>query len=337
MKLTAATWIRRAGVLGEQLPKSRLHRAVLAWADASKPRDRWVVALSGGVDSVALLLLVWLHWPERRPGLEAVHFNHRLRGRAADADEQFCRDLCRALGLRLHVGRRRLTQKVQSEAQARDLRFAMIDRVMLKTASRVLWLGHQQNDVAETMLMRLARGSGAGGLAAPRPVQMMPARRVNLRPLLNLKRVEIESAMAEAKLPWREDSSNDTAAYFRNRVRHEVLPAWIGAAGRDALAGAALSRELIEEDDNALEAWAQRLHAEMPEGRLKLSVLKDVPRAVVRRLLHYWLLARGAEGISRQAFENLLDAVIRGESTRQSMGTKRFAVIRRHELYWDDK
>lgn len=336
MKLQPATLIRRAELLGELLPRERLHPGVLQWAESEKRGNKKVVALSGGVDSVALLALVWVHWPETRKQLQAVHFNHRLRGRASDGDEKFCRELCASLSVPLWVGRRRVTQNVASEATARELRFSYIDRTMRRVGARGLWLGHQQNDVAETMMMRLSRGSGAGGLAAPRPVQVMPQGRVNVRPLLNLARSEIEAALRTAKMPWREDVSNRGVDFFRNRIRHEVLPAWIKASGRDALAGAALSRKLIEEDDAALEQWADRLYEKMPPGKLGLSDLDGVPMAVMRRVLYRWLHAQPQVGeLSRQAFEQLLERMRLGESTRQSLGKDGFAVIRKRLLSYE--
>lgn len=336
MKLQVATWIRRASVFGELLPQNCLHPAVLDWANTRGSRGPKVVSLSGGADSVALLILLWAHWPKARGKLRAVHFNHRLRGRASDGDEKFCRELCRALKVPLWVGRRRMTTKVSSEAQARELRFGYIEKKMKSVGAKGLWLGHQQNDVAETMLMRLSRGSGGGGLAAPRPVQSMPDRRVNLRPLLNLQRSEIETALKQAKIPWREDSSNAQNDFFRNRIRHDVLPTWNKASGRDALRGAALSRELIEEDDSALEEWALRIFEEMPVGKLNLKSLQEVPRAVVRRVLYRWLHTQITVGeLSRQAFEQLLDRVQCGESTRQSIGKQGFAVIRRRVLAFE--
>jgi tRNA(Ile)-lysidine synthase len=297
-----------------------------------------VVALSGGADSVALLLLLWAHWPARRDRLRAVHFNHRLRGRASERDEVFCRRLCRALGVELWVGRRPAKQTARGEAGARELRFAFIEGRLSAHRAKALWLGHQQNDVAESMLMRLARGSGAAGLAAPRPVHFLAGGRVHLRPLLDLKHGEIVTALRAARLPWCEDETNARGDFFRNRVRHDVLPAWHDASGRDGVAGAALTRELLEEDDVALAAWADRLQAGMPRGGLDLARLKGEPRAVLRRLLHRWLAQQpGATGLSRQAFELLLDAVIRGEPTRHSLGGQGFAVIRRHALGFERK
>ncbi|MFM1852525.1 MAG: tRNA(Ile)-lysidine synthase [Verrucomicrobiota bacterium] len=333
MKLQAATLERRAAQLAAILPISRWHPEVQAWVQRDRGRSAWAVALSGGVDSVALLLTLWTHFPARRDRLVALHYNHRLRGRAADADERFCRDLCNKLGVTLQVGRRRKPQAVKGEAGARELRLAFFAEAMKRAGTKVLWIAHQQNDVAETMLMRLARGSGAGGLAAPRPVQVHSRGRVHLRPLLAVPRMELEAAMKATRLPWREDASNRGTDFFRNRVRQSVIPAWVKAAGRDAVAGAARSRELLGEDDAALEMWTDAVWAEMPRGGLALKRTADLPRAVVRRLLHRWLLAHGGgPAPSRQAFTALLSAVEAGVATRQSLGAGGFAVIRRHEL-----
>ena len=318
----------QAGRVGELLPPARLHPAVLHWVDKKSGRDAWTVAFSGGADSLALLLLLWAHWPKRREKLLALHFNHRLRGRESAADEKFCRRVCAALGVRLRVGRWRGARKDASEAEARMARHLFFAEEMKRRRSRVLWLAHQQDDIAESMLMRLARGSGTGGLAAPRPVLVLGDGRTHLRPLLTLKKSELLAALRRAGVKWREDSSNVRGDFFRNRIRGRVLPAWIKAAGRDALAGAALSRERLEEDEQALEAWVEVLAPLDRAKRLNLRALAGMPRAVTRRALHRWLLAQmQPTDLSRQGFEVLLAAVERGRPTRFSLGAHGFAVI----------
>ncbi|HUJ42139.1 MAG TPA: tRNA lysidine(34) synthetase TilS [Opitutaceae bacterium] len=326
----AGGWPARAERLADLLPRDRLHPTVLAWAQSRRAaaRGRWAVAFSGGADSLALLLLLWAHWPERRRHLLALHFNHRLRGRAADADERFCRQVCGALGLRFCAGRWRRKRRGASEEEARAARFAFFDRAMRRACARALWLGHQQNDIAETMLMRLARGSGTAGLAAPRPVQPV-AGRVHLRPLLTLRKAAIIAALRAAGGFWREDRSNSGGGFFRNRIRRRVLPAWQKAAGRDAVAGAALARDLLEEDDAALEAWLSALRPLGPRRTLDLARLAHHPRALLRRALRRWLLAQPLAGeLSRQGFEDLLTAAATGRPTRRSLGRRGFAVIR---------
>jgi tRNA(Ile)-lysidine synthase len=207
---------------------------------------------------------------------------------------------------------------------------------MKRRRIRRLWLAHQQDDIAETMLMRLSRGSGSAGLAAPRPVQEMPEGRLHLRPMLSLKKSEIVAALHAAGASWREDATNAGDDYFRNRIRKSVLPAWARASGRDAVAGAALSRERLEEDDAALESWLAEL-APVHRGRLILQRIAGKPRAVVRRALHRWLEAvRPDTDLSRQGFDLLLAAVERGKPTRFSVGAG-FAVLRNGELRWAGK
>ena len=327
-----SAWRTRATRVGELLPRERWHPAVLAAAARSRKAEPWGVAFSGGADSLALLLLLWAHFPERRARLVALHFNHRQRGRASNADAAFCQKVCRSLGVRLRLGEWHDATKHASEAAARADRHAFFCRELARLGAKKLWLAHQQDDIAETMLMRLARGSGTGGLAAPRPVQLMPNKRQHLRPLLTLKKAEIVAVLCRAGATWREDASNTNGDFFRNRVRLTVVPAWTKASGRDAMAGAALSRERLEEDDVALEAWVDGLGA-LKRRVLDVGRLAGAPRAVWRRALHRWLLAvRPETDLSRQGFAQLLLALERGTDTRFSLGPSAFAVIRQGRL-----
>jgi tRNA(Ile)-lysidine synthase len=322
-----------AARLAALIPRDRFDPAVLAWAAARPPRETWSVAFSGGPDSLALLLLLWSHWPERRRRLAGLHFDHRLRGRESRADAAFCARVCAALEVPIIMGewRRPRNASAPSEAVAREARLAFY-----RQRGRIVWLGHQQDDIAESMLMRLARGSGAGGLAAPRPVQPMPGRRVHLRPLLTLKKAEIAAALTAAGIAWREDSTNARGDFFRNRIRREVLPAWTAAAQRDALAGAARARLLLEEDDAAIEAWLDELAPFEEDGSLAVGRLEGKPRALLRRALHRWLLAHPRAGeLSRQAFDALIDAIARGQPTRHSIGREVFAVLARGTLRFE--
>ena len=313
---------KAAAKLAALIPRERFDPAVLAWLAAAPRRGCWNVGFSGGADSLALLLLLWGHWPERRRRLCALHFDHRLRGAESRGDARFCRRVCRALGVKLTSGVWSGTRSGASEAAAREARLGFFAQ-----HARVVWLGHQQDDIAESLLMRLARGSGTGGLAAPRPVQRLANGRVHLRPLLAVKKAEILAALRQAGTTWREDSSNAGDVYFRNRVRREVMPRWIKAAQRDALAGAARSRLLLEEDDAALETWLDELRPVDAGGKLRLARLRGKPRALWRRALHRWLgRHRPGPGVSRQAFEMILDSLQALKTTRHSLGREGCAV-----------
>jgi len=235
----------------------------------------------------------------------------------------------------LYVGRWKNRRLGASEEEAREARFAFFDRALQRIGGHALWLGHQQDDVAETILMRLARGSGTAGLAAPRPVQRV-GRTLRLRPLLTIKKAEILALLRKTRAPWREDRTNAGRAFFRNRVRHQVLPAWQKAAGRDVITGAALARERLEEDDSALETWLEELRPFGRRGTLNLAVLKNRPLAIFRRALHRWLLDQPLAGeLSRQGFEDLLNAAVAGKTTRRSLGRDGFAVVKNGTLRFE--
>lgn len=330
-------WAARAEAVAEKVPLRRLHPAALAAA----PSGRWAVALSGGADSVALLLLLWAHFPRRRRRLAALHFDHRLRGAASRADARFCRALCRGLGLRYEEGRwRGRAMADPSEADAREVRNRFLEEACARLGAAALWLGHHQDDIAETLLMRIARGSGTAGLAAPRPVSTAESGAIlRLRPLLTLQKDELVRTLRQARVPFRVDESNRTAKYLRNRIRHSVISAWREAADgeRDPVAGAALTRSLAEEDDQALEAWTDACRALTPAGRLNLNRLSGRPRAVWRRALQRWVAWHhratqncpgGSFRLSRAGFERLLDAVVANKSQRISLGAAYFARVR---------
>jgi tRNA(Ile)-lysidine synthase len=327
-------WPAMAVQLAGAIPKVRLHPAVLAWAEKSPSQERWCVGFSGGADSLALLLLLWAHWPERRSKLAALHFNHRLRGASANADERFCREVAESLAIKWNAGAWKNAPRIASEAEARAARHRFFNAALRRLRTHVLGLGHQQDDIAETMLMRLARGSGTGGLAAPRPVQPMPEGVVFLRPLLSLKKADLIEQLRRLEIPWREDATNRERTYLRNRLRRDVLPAWQRASQeRDVLGGAALSRERLEEDDVALEAWLTELNPISKDGSLNLRRLHGRPRGLVRRALHHWLgVSCPQSALSRQAFTALLTDLMARRITRHSLGRQVFAKIGKHRM-----
>jgi tRNA(Ile)-lysidine synthase len=324
-------WRTCAEALAAVIPRTRLHREVCDWAGKQPAGPPWLVGFSGGSDSLALLLLLWAHWPERRRKMVAAHFNHRLRGAAANADEKFCAEVCRQLGVKFVRGEWSDRPAKISEAAARNVRRDFFREVCRRTGARAIWLGHQLDDIAETLLMRIARGSGSGGLAAPRPVHPHRDDLVHVRPLLDLEKQEIARALKTVGARWREDRTNETADFFRNRVRRAVLPAWRKATvERNPLLGAAITRARLAEDDAALDAWLMLLAPITKRGELNLRRLAGKPRAIVRRALHAWLQHNecGA-GLSRQAFEALLDDVQQHRRTRHSLDAQHLAEIGR--------
>ena len=207
-----------------------------------KPGDRLCVALSGGADSVALLLA--LHAANRIKnnslgvGLTAVHVNHGLRAAESDADQQFVADLCARLDIPLHIHQASVPNRVARsredgspetiEEAARNVRYELFAARIASGQADTILTAHTLDDQSETVLMKLLRGAWTEGLSAIHPVVLVhnpPARPGKiLRPLLSTRRSEIESYLRQLHQPWREDSSNSDPAYTRNRIRHSILP-----------------------------------------------------------------------------------------------------------------
>lgn len=213
-------------------------------------------AVSGGVDSMCLLDLT-LRWAEERGAdVLAAHFNHQLRGAAADRDEAFVRAYCAARNVPFFVGRgdagalaRR--EGLSVEEAARRLRYAFLEETARRAGAAVL-TAHHADDNAETMLLNLCRGTGAAGLGIP------PARGNIYRPFLELTRRELEAYARERSLPHVEDETNAEDDAARNLLRHSVLPV-LKQINPRAVENMARAAGLLAEDDAALTAEAETL------------------------------------------------------------------------------
>lgn len=191
-----------------------------------QPGDRVAVAVSGGADSVALLRVLLELREELGLVLSVAHFNHRIRGAEADADEQFTGALARQFALEFHSGSADVpafTQenKLSLETAARELRHQWFAQLLREGKAAKIATAHTLDDQAETVLMRVVRGAGTRGLAGISPWQREKSL---VRPLLAVTRKEVEAHLHSLNQPWREDSSNRDLAHTRNRVRHELLP-----------------------------------------------------------------------------------------------------------------
>ena len=177
--------------------------------------DHIICAVSGGADSMALLWAMYLLKEKLGIDLSAAHFNHHLRGEESDRDEQFVRDFCDGYGIPLLVGSGNVVAgKKGLEAAARDARYAFLRTLPGKIAT-----AHTADDNAETVLMHLVRGTGLKGLGAISPVSGNV-----FRPMLGITRTDVEDFLDEYHVEHITDSSNDTDAFLRNRLRHHVMP-----------------------------------------------------------------------------------------------------------------
>ena len=280
-----------------------------------QPGDTLVVALSGGADSSALLDLL-----ARLPGynlhLVAAHLNHCLRGIESDTDEEFCRLAALRHGIpfearRIDVKALADVSRLNLEDAGRRARIEFLDEVCSKYGATAVALAHHADDQAETVLMRLLRGSGMTGLSG----MVYRNARGYVRPLLDVTRSEIEQYLRARGLQWREDASNGDTIYLRNRVRHELLPLLeeYNPAIRSCLATTA---SIISGDEALLEELTVRTFAEscrMEEGRVVCSIrqLRTLHPAQRRRVLrHTFKQLRGnLEGVSIRHIDAIGDLI----------------------------
>ena len=250
-----------------------------------------LVALSGGADSVALLLLL----QELAAGGEVVvagvaHLNHQLRGADADDDEAFCAALAARADLpfiaqRIDVAAIARTQKRSTEDAARRVRYEFLARAAASLRADAVAVAHTKDDQAETFLLRLMRGAGTRGLAAIHP----RAGRV-IRPLIDIDRSALREYLAVRGAGFREDATNADVAIPRNRVRHELLP-YLRSHFSPAVTGVlARAAELARQDEDFLQAEAIKLAARIVltdvAVRLDVPGLRRAPRALSSRVAH---------------------------------------------------
>jgi len=220
--------------------------------------DRVLVGLSGGADSVCLMLML------QRLGYEcaAVHCNFHLRGAESVRDEEFVRQLCERLGVRLHLAdfdtegfahRRRLSV----ELAARTLRYDHFQQLMQSEGYTKLAVGHHMDDNAETFLLRAVRKTGVSGLCGIRPLSVNSQGTTVVRPLLCLRREQVEVYLRERGESWVTDSTNLEDEAARNRVRHMVIPA-LQTVSRQAVGNICSTMENLREVLKVYEAEMQR-------------------------------------------------------------------------------
>jgi len=290
--------------------QSALRRSL---GDLGAPRagETLLCALSGGPDSVALLHGLSLAAPRMGFRVIAAHLDHGLRPESGH-DADFCRNLCLALGVSLHMGsadvRRRARRDGQGiESAARQERYAFLRGVARREGAVAIAVAHTRDDQAETVLLRLLRGSGSVGLGA-----MRSKRGRLIRPLLGVSRAQVLEHLASHALRWREDPSNADLALLRNRVRHELLPLLETRFNPNLRRTLARTARILSEDAAFLSAHARVLYrsasSRVPTGlALDLAPLRSAPPALVRYALRLALRnAGGLRGVTASHIEGLL-------------------------------
>ena len=294
------------------------------------PDVRYLIGVSGGRDSVALLhFLVSLGYQR----LIVCHLNHHLRGRSSDADERFVKNLVERYNDALvrparpiaqtRKRRARLTtggmefkpasaniralakkQKMSIETAAREARYAFFAETARRRNCRGIFIAHHADDLVETFLMNLFRGAGSAGLAAMREVSTRRIDGVELtivRPFLCVWRKEIDDYVRKHRLRFREDATNKNLAPLRNRIRHRIIPYLEKEIGRNICRNI-WRTAMIAADE---EKWIESELRDSTHADLSVVKLRALPIALQRRAVLKWLRMLNVAEVGFDAIERV--------------------------------
>lgn len=336
---------KSAGRVMKPKLSSFARRLLLEWQRLNAPTKeaRVVVAVSGGADSTALLLALDELTKTKRLALKltVAHLNHGLRGEAGRADALWVAALARQLDCELKQGSAQVKQRAREtsdnlEQAARRARYEFLGTAARECGAQIVLTAHTIDDQAETLLLRLLRGSGMDGLGGMQPVRALEAGSevLLIRPLLSwASRAATEEYCRERNVEFRIDAMNEDESFARVRVRKALLPLLRTFNGR---ASEALARtaQLLREDAAALNVAAAELLAaasekatnDGPPPLLRVQVLRAAPPALRRRALRQWLAAgrghlRRLEMVHLVAVEGLLDGERGGRTIELPGGT----------------
>jgi tRNA(Ile)-lysidine synthase len=306
--------------------------------DSIRAGDRVAAAVSGGADSVALLCLLLELRSELGIVLSVAHVNHKLRGEESDEDERFVAKLARQHELELNVrdapvyGRHISEIRSGIEAAARELRHGFFRQLAREGRATKIATAHTLDDQAETVLLRIFRGTGIRGLSAvhPRIVFEEQGRAFGelVRPLLGFRRSALREFLRERGQSWREDSSNRDIAFLRNRVRHRLLPMIAEEFGEAAIEHMGELAEIARAEEEHWERGHRDVRVQCggdcsddqtrQAASLPVRPLLALPLAARRRLMRSWLETNAPDlSISFRLIEEALE-LARGSLDKRS-------------------
>lgn len=301
----------------ERTKENKMQDKVFSYIDRKQmlmPGMEVLVGFSGGADSTALLLLLKEYGGKHEIGVRAVHVHHGIRGASADRDQAFCAKFCQDRGIPLRIYRRDVpayaaAHRMGLEEAGREVRYGIFSRCLEDGFGERVALAHHQNDQAETMLFRLARGTGLRGLCGMEPVRLP-----YIRPLLCVTKQEVTDWLISRNISWVEDGSNEEVEYARNRIRKTILApmeeAWPGTVGR--IAGTA---ELLRETENYLDyernrAWNRYAKEINNDYAIDLQAFTDLHPAMQKLVLRKGMeMLTGGKDLEAVHVEQLLQLV----------------------------
>jgi len=259
--------------------------------DFSLPPGKYVVAVSGGVDSVALL-----HMLQNQPGvkLTVAHFDHGIRADSRK-DRQFVADLAKRYDLPFIYGAGSLGPGA-SEAEARQARYDFLRKVQSAADAQAIITAHHQDDLLETAVLNLVRGTGRKGLSS------LASTDTKLRPLLDTSKQELKAYAQTNGLVWREDSTNAETVYLRNHIRHNLL----GRVSSEDRQHFVTLLEQARHINRELDAVLHEYLTSQPDGRLNRRQFIMLPHKVAKEVMASWLRAHGIRSFDAKTLERLV-------------------------------
>ena len=265
------------------------------------PDTRYLIGVSGGRDSVALL-----HWLTNLgyKKLIVCHLNHQLRGRSSDADARFVEKLAATYRADFERGTANVRalakkKKMSIETAAREARYSFFARAARRNCCYTIFLAHHADDLVETFLQNLIRGAGLTGLAAMRETSTRRVYKLTLtivRPILSVWRTEIDYYMREHRLKFREDASNENLLPMRNRLRNRIIPYLEKMLGRNIRQNLWRTATIAADEEN----WIDDQLPASTGADLSVPKLRALPVALQRRTILKWLRA---QNISEVGFD----------------------------------
>ena len=279
------------------------------------PDARYLIGVSGGRDSIALL-----HWLVNLgyDRLIVCHLNHQLRGQSSDADARFVQKLAAKYQVGFELGAANVRalarkKKMSLETAAREARYSFFSRAAERRRCHKIFLAHHADDLVETFLLNLIRGAGLTGLGGMRDVSSRQIHGIDLtilRPMLSIWRSDIDKYLREYHLRFREDATNRNLVPTRNRIRNRIIPYLEKILGRNIRHNIWRTAIIAAEEEKWLDNWVP----DSINAHLSVPKLRSLPVALQRRAILKWLRAQNISEIGFDVIERvrfLLDPSVR--------------------------
>jgi tRNA(Ile)-lysidine synthase len=282
-----------------------------------KNKDKIVLGLSGGPDSVFLFHYLLSIRDSMNIEFVCVHINHMIRGESADIDEKFVYDLCIEYGIelfsyRINVPKLSKDEKKSLEDMGREVRYEMFRKVQKEKEYNKIAVAQNMNDQAETMIMRIIRGSGIEGLGAIHPVK-----NEIIRPILCVKRAQIEDFFINSGLGFRIDETNLEKEYHRNKIRHILLPIIENEFNPNIVEGLYNTSKLLWEDINYFENELRKYEYLLKLDIIELNILKNMEYALLSRFLRKLIDIRvSKKDVGKRNLDELIQLIRNEKSSK---------------------